>query len=330
VANAYTDTTAMSNAVQTAYDKRFEFALRSQPLFRALADKRPEELTAPGQSIVLETYQDMSAATTALSEDTDPDAVAIGNPNTKTLTVNEYGNAVLRTRKLRLFSISDVDPAIANMLAYNCADSVDVLAQTELRGGSNLIQVKAGTTSYVTNADSTTVATTMVSTVTSGVATDGFTSALVRLGVAKMRTAKAVPRRGSMYGCYIHPEISHDLRQETGDKGWRLPHNYSAVGNVWAGEIGEYEGAFFVESPRCYQAKDAGTGDNSVRRFRTYLVGQQALAEGVAEEFHTVAGPIVDKLARFRPLGWYGVAGWKRFREEALTRIETTSSIDAT
>lgn len=330
MANAYTDTTAMSNAVQTAYDKRFEFALRSQPLFRALADKRPEELTAPGQSIVLETYVDMAPQTAALSEDVDPDAVAIANPNTKTLTVSEYGNAVLRTRRLRLFSITDVDPAIANMLAYNAADSIDILAQTELRGGTNLVQVLGGTTSYVTNATAATAATTMVSTVTSGVATDGFKSSLVRLSVAKMRTAKAVPRRGSMYGCYIHPEISHDLRAETGDAGWRLPHNYSAVGNVWAGEIGEYEGAFFVESPRCYQAKDAGTGDNSVRRFRTYLVGQQALAEGVAEEFHTVAGPITDKLGRFRPLGWYGVAGWKRFRDESLTRIETTSSIDAT
>lgn len=321
MANAYTDTTAMSNAVQTAYDKRFEFALRSQPLFRALADKRPEELTAPGQSIVLETYQDMTAATTALSEDVDPDAVAIGNPNTKTLVVNEYGNAVLRTRKLRLFSISDVDPAIANMLAYNCADSIDILAQTELRGGTNLVQVQGGTTSYVTNATGSTAAATMVG-------TDILASKQIRLTVAKMRTAKAVPRRGSLYGCYIHPEVSHDLRAETGDAGWRLPHNYSAVGNVWAGEIGTYEGAFFVESPRCYQAVDAGAS-TTVRRFRTYVVGQQALAEGVAEEPHTVAGPIVDKLARFRPLGWYAVLGWKRFREEALTRIETSSSIDA-
>ena len=97
---------------------------------------------------------------------------------------------------------------------------------------------------------------------------------------------------------------------------------------MWAGEIGQYEGAYFVESPRCYNAVDAGTGDNTVRRFRTYVCGQQALAEAVADEFHIVAGPVVDKLMRFRPLGWYGVAGWARYREEALIRIETTSSID--
>jgi N4-gp56 family major capsid protein len=314
----------MSNAVQTAYDKKFEFALRSQPLFRSVADKRPTDLTAPGSSIVLERYQDLATATTALSESVDPDSVAIGNPTTTTLVLNEYGNPVLRTRKLFLFSITDVDPAIANIVAFNAADSVDSIVQTELRGGSNLIQRKAAATSYVTNA----LAANDLTSATAMTATDIFLSSMVRLGVAKLRTNKAVPRKGSLYWCGIHPEVSHDLRAETGAAAWRDPHVYSAAGNIWAGEIGAYEGAFFIESPRCYNAVDAGTTNNTVRRFRTYLAGQQALAEAVADEFHIVAGPITDKLGRFRPLGWLGVAGWKRYREEALIRLETSSSID--
>lgn len=330
MANVFTDTTAMSNVVQTAYDKYFEFALRSQPLFRKCADKRPTDLTAPGSSMVLQRYQDLAVATSPLSEDVDPDAVGIGNPTQVTLTMNEYGNPVLRTRKLDLTSLTDVDPAIANIIAYNAADSMDVVVQNKLRAGSNLIQIKAGTVSYVTNADDTTVATTMVSTVTNGVATDGITSRAIRLAVAKLRTNKAVPKMDDLYWTVIHPEVAHDLRQETGAAAWRDPHNYSAVGNIWHAAIGSYEGSLFVESPRCYQAKDAGTGDNSVRRFRTYMLGQQAMAEAVAEEFHVVAGPIVDKLARFRPLGWYGMAGWALYRQEALVRLETTSSIDAT
>lgn len=322
MANAYTGTSAMSNAVQTAYDKRFEFALRSQPLFRALADKRPADQAQPGSSIVLELFQDMAEATSALTETTDPDSVAIGNPNTVTLTLNEYGNPVLRTRKLFLFSLTDVDPAIANIVAYNAATSVDTIVQTELRAGARLIQRKNDAVTYITNSNGSTVATTMDS-------GDIFTSNIARLATTKLRAGLAVPRRGSMYACYIHPEVAHDLREETGAAAWRDPHNYSAVGNIWAGELGEYEGAFYVQSPRCYNAVDAGTGDNTVRRFRTYYVGQQALAEAVADEFHMVAGPIVDKLARFRPLGWYGVAGWRRYREEALIRVETTSSVNS-
>ncbi|MFF4019995.1 N4-gp56 family major capsid protein [Streptomyces sp. NPDC001843] len=323
MANAFTDTSAMSSAVQTAYDKTFEFALRSQPMFRAVADKRPVSTTAPGGSIVLERYQDLATATSALTETVDPDSVAMGNPTTTTITLNEYGNPVLRTRKLYLYSLTDVDPAIANIIAYNMADSVDVIVQTELRSGTNVVQRKAGTVSYVTTGTvSTPVGTTMTT-------TDTFNSAIARLATAKLRTNKAVPRKGSLYWCAIHPEVSHDLRAETGAAAWRDPHNYSAAGNIWAGEIGAYEGAFYIESPRCYNAVDAGTGDNTLRRFRTYYAGQQALAEAVADEFHVVAGPIVDKLARFRPLGWYGVAGWKIYRNEALVRAETTSSIDS-
>lgn len=323
MANAYTDTSAMSNAVQTAYDKNFGFALRDQPMFRAVADKRPTNLTGPGGSITLEKYQDLATATTPLTETTDPDSVALSNPNTVTLTLNEYGNVVLRTRKLFLFSLSDVDPAIANIIAYNAADSMDVVVQTELRSGTNVIQRKAGTVSYVTNGTvSAPVATTMTT-------TDTFNSAIARLAPAKLRANKAVPRKeGGLYWAAIHPEVSHDLRAETGAAAWRDPHNYSAAGNIWAGEIGAYEGAFYIESPRCYNAVDAGTGDNTVRRFRTYYAGREALAEAVAEEFHVVAGPITDKLGRFRPLGWFGVAGWKIYRNEALIRAETTSSIN--
>jgi len=321
MANAYTDTTAMSNAVQTAYDKLFEFALRSQPLFRQVADKRPAQQTAPGGSIVLERFQDLAQQTATLTENVDPDSVALGNPTTVTITLNEYGNPVLRTRKLYLFSLTDVDPAVANIVAYNMADSMDSVVQTTLRGGSNLIQLQGGTTTYVTNATISTGATSLVT-------TDGFKSSLARLAVVKLRTNKAVPRKGSLYWCAIHPEVSYDLRSDTGAAAWRDPHNYSAAGNIWAGEIGAYEGAYYVESPRCYNAVDGGSGGNTVRRFRTYFAGQQALAEAVADEFHVIPGPITDKLMRFRPIGWYGVAGWAIYRQESLIRVETTSTID--
>jgi hypothetical protein len=65
------------------------------------------------------------------------------------------------------------------------------------------------------------------------------------------------------------------------------------------------------------------------RTFKTILCGQQALAEAVAEEPHIVIGNVTDKLMRFRPMGWYGVLGFARYREEALYRIETGSSIAA-
>jgi N4-gp56 family major capsid protein len=317
MANAFTDTGTGSlgtSLVQAAYDRYVEFALRAIPLIRDVADKRPAQQAMPGSSVVFQLYSDMAKATSPLTETTDPDAVALGNTTSVSVTLNEYGNAALATRKLELFSLSDVDPAIANIIAFNMADSLDELALTELRGGTNVIY----------SANSTGTAATGTAYIGT---TNTLKSADVRKAVAKLRAGKAVPRMGELYWCGIHPEVSHDLRAETGAGGWREAHVYndSGAGNLWPGSIGTYEGAMFVESPRLYNATDGAT---STRVFRTIVAGQQALAEAVAEEPHVIIGPVVDKLMRFRPIGWYGVLGWKRYREAALYRIESTSSIN--
>jgi len=388
---AYNDTTSMAGLVKTAYDRYVEFALRAQPMIRAVADKRPVQQAMPGSSVVFSLYNDLAAATSALSETTDVDAVALPDVSTVSVTLNEQGNSSLTTRKLELFSLSDVDPAIADIIAYNMADSLDIIAQTPLRQGTNVIY-SGGVTSTATVSAANTI-----------------TSANLRKAVAKLRTGKAVPRQGSLYWAGIHPEVSHDLRAETGNIGWRDVHHTTieAQGNIWAGTIGTYEGAFYVENPRMYSAKSgadqtalattavtvagtsagftfgvastaviasraevgdkiSGTGVGTSAKitaittsgstttftvdvansaavtvstvvtvtpvtevFSTILCGKQALAEAVAQEPGVVIGNVTDRLMRFRPIGWYGVLGFARYREAALYRIESGSSIAA-
>lgn len=320
MANAFTGTAAMANLVQTTYDRALEFALRAQPMFRMVADKRPVQQAMPGSSVVFEIYQDLAQAITPLNELVDPDAVAAGNPTTVSVTLNEYGNTILVSNKLDLFSFTDVTAGLVNQVAWNLVDSIDLVVQNVLAAGTQVIRQ---------NGDPASVAPTYNGGTTNGVqATSIFSSKAVRLAVAKLRTQKVHPNKGSFYTAYIHPEVSHDLRAETGNAAWRAPHEYSSAGNIWSGEIGEYEGAVFIETPRVQNVVNSGTVPT--RTFQTYFTGQQALAEAVAEEFHTVRGPVVDKLTRFQPLGWYGVAGWSLYRPEALIRVETTSSIDAT
>jgi N4-gp56 family major capsid protein len=392
--NAYTSTGSTSlggtvggaGLVQKAYDRLLEFALRAEPLIRSVADKTPAQQSIPGSTVVLQKYVDLTAATGTLTETVDPDAVALSTPDQVTITLNEYGNSVLVTRALELFSLADVDPAISNVIAFNLADSIDKVAMETLRGGTNVIYGGSATSTATVAAAST------------------LDSADIRKAVAKLRSNKAAYRKGSMYWVGIHPEVSHDLRAETGAAGWRDPHNYQAGENIWAGEIGAYEGAYFVESPRLYSAKsgadqtalatapavsgvsgeftivvangafggraevgdkisgtnvgsaakitaisvgatnttltvsvaNSGTvGTNTLtvtpvtRVFSTIVAGKQAMAQAVAEEPHVVIGNVTDKLMRFRPMGWYGVLGFARYREEALYRLETGSSIAA-
>ena len=396
MANAFVSTGASSlggtsgsaGLVQAAYDRLLEFALRSEPLIRSVADKTPARQSIPGSTVTLQRYVDLAANTTALTETTDPDAVAMSTPTNVNITLNEYGNSVLVTRALELFSLADVDPAIANIIAFNLADSIDSVAMTTLRGGTNKIYGGSATSTATIAAAST------------------IDSADVRKVVAKLRAAKAVARKGSLYWTGIHPEVSHDLRAESSSgQGWLLPNQYgSSQDRIWAGEIGNYEGAYYIETARMFSEKagadqstlptasavsgvsgeftivaanaafggkaevgdkiagtnvgasakitaisvgatnttftvdvaNSGTvGTNTLtvtpvtRVFRTLLCGKQALAEAVSQEPGVVIGPVTDKLMRFRPIGWYGVLGWNRYREEALYRIETGSSIAA-
>ena len=308
MANAYTSSTQVAGLVQAAYDRYVEFALRSQPLFRNLADKRPVQQAMPGSSVVFSLYQDLAAATGTLTETVDPDAVAISDVNTVSVTLNEYGNTVLNTRKLGEFAFSDVDPAVANIVAYNLADSIDQVVVNTLIGGTNVIYAGGKTA-------------------TSGItASDTIDNADIRKAVAKLRAANAVPREGMLYAAYIHPEVAHDLRGETGALAFEDIRKYTEpnVGNILNQVTGVLGGAYFVETPRAYVATD---GASSAKNYRTIIAGQQALAEATAVEPGVVIGPVVDKLMRFRPIGWYSLQGWSIYREEAMYRIESGSSI---
>jgi len=314
-----TGTGQVTNLIQTAWDRLLEFQLRAQPLFRQVADKRATQQTQPGSSVVFQLYPELSPATTPLTESQDPDAVALGNTTMVTVTLQEYGNSMLATRKLEMLGLSDIDPAMANLIAFNAADTVDVLVQTVLAGGTGAQVLNESAASGV---QSGTTVSTLTNTGTQ------ITSRLARYAAAGLRSNKVVPRRGNLYAAFLHPKVSADLRSETGAGSWRQPHEYSAPDQIWAGEIGQYESFYWIENPRCINAQvGAGSGASQTRVFNTYFMGSQALAEGVAIEPHIVIGEVVDKLKRFRPVGWHALLGWALYRPTALYQANLTSTL---
>ena len=380
-----------SNLVTLAYDKLIELNLRSTPQFRAIADKKVGNPTHDGSSIRFQFHNDIADTTIAgatLEETVDPDAVALPATTTLDVTQTELGRVVLPTRKLSLMTLADVDPWIANAVAFNMAMTLDNGIAAVLDAGTNVIREAGGALS--TSAARTSVA-----------ATDTFKGRDVRFAVTKLRAANVLTR-GGMYVSYIHPEVSHDLRTETGNNIWRTPHEYQNAGPLLAGELGAWEGVRFIETPRMTQnmggadqtalatapavsgvsgaftivvangafgglaevgdkisgtnvgsgaritaisvgttnttltvsvANSGTVGTNTLtvtpvtRVYNTYVLGQQALAEAVWKEPGIEFGNVVDKLNRFRPVGWHGIINWSIYRPEALYRIETASSV---
>jgi len=283
-------------------------ALRSIPVMRALADVKPVQQAMPGSSVVFSIYSDLATATGTLTETSDVSSIALGNPSQVTVTLNEYGSAVTTTKKLNLTSFNDVDSALADIIAYNAADSIDTVVASVLTGGSNALY---GGTATGTN-DVTSSGT--------------ITTALIRKAVVQLRTNKAVPRIGELYAAYLHPRQSADLRAESGTGGFQELSKYVDRTPFVAGAVGVLEGAFIVETPRVPSA--ANTQSPAVTVYKAVVAGREALAEALAQDTSVVIGPEIDALRRFRTIGWYLFGGWNRLREAALYRIETATTIN--
>jgi len=222
MANAFTGTSAMGNLVQTAYDRALEFALRAQPMFRMVADKQPVQQAMPGSSVVFELYQDLAQQITPLNELVDPDAIAAGNPTTVSVTLNEYGNAILVSNKLDLFSFTDVTAGLVNQVAWNLVDSVDLIVQNVLAAGTQTVR-RDPATGNVTYGFGTTPTNPTALTAIDQTANSRISSDVARFAVVQLRTNKVHPNKGSYYTAYIHPQVSYDLRRETGAAAWRDP-----------------------------------------------------------------------------------------------------------
>ena len=310
---AYTGTGDVSSDT-TAFQQLAYFALRSQPMFEMVADVRSTAQSHNGSAVQFNIYNDLSQATSALTETSDVTAVALGD-STVTVTLAEYGNAVITTAKLRGTSFLNVDADAANIIGYNMVDSIDKVVSDVANGGTNVIYGgSAGSRAAVA-------------------AGDIITADKARQAVADLRTASAPGFENGNYIGMVHPDVAYDLRSETAVTdviAFQIRQDATSVRN---GSIGVFGGIEWIENPRAGLLADAGSGTTDV--YQTLICGRQALAKafsrapGFGEDPSVIFGPVTDTLRRFHPVGWYHLVGYGRFREASLQRIETSSSIGA-
>ena len=295
-----------------AFEQMAYFALRSNPLYEMIADVRSTAQTHNGASVTFDIYNNMTAATTALTEATDVTPVALGD-TTVTVSLSEYGNAVETTAKLRGTSFLNVDADAANVIGYNMVDSLDQVVAAVAAGGTNdiLPTGRAATVNIV--------------------AGDTITAEQTRTAAAKLRDKSAPGFENGNYVGMIHPNVAFDLRSQTAVTdviAYQIRQDGQAVRN---GSIGTWGGVEFIENPRAHIQTGAGAGAIDV--YDTVIAGRQALAKafsrapGFGEQPQIVYGPTTDYLRRFVSVGWYHLCGYGRFREDCLQRVESSSSL---
>lgn len=317
MADAYT-TTGSLDFDQAMWDRAIYYSLRPELYFDRFADVKSTNASPDvGTSLKFTIVTDMAVASTALNESVDVDAVALADTQV-TLDLVEYGNAVVTTFRVRATSFVSIDRVAAGAVGYNAGISQDTIVRDVLAAGTNVRYATGGTTDPTAR-----------NTVEPG---DTLTAWDVRRALADLRGAN-VGTFGGYYASVIHPDVSFDLRGETGAAAWRDPHTYQTNENIWTGEVGAFEGFRFLESPRAPLFADAGSSTTLTDVYRTLFFGRQALAKGYSTYEGrgpvpiVIMGPVTDKLKRFQPVGWHWYGGYKIFRQAALRAVESSSSI---
>ena len=301
---------------QTAFDQIAYFALRSEMLFDAAADVQPVAQSMPGSSVKFTIFSELADATSTLAETTDLTPTTMADSQVE-VTLAEYGNTINTTAKLRGTSFLDVDAVAANLIGYNAGSSIDTVVANVLKAATNVIYGGGGSTTPTTNA---TVQ-----------AEDIIEANDVRIATAQLRGSKAQTFNG-MYMGFIHPDVSYDLRRETGAASWRDPHNYVDTAQIYNGEIGAFESVRFIETPRAPLDLTGGSA-STVDLYQTIIMGRQSLAkahsitDGNGAYPKVMRGPVVDSLMRFNPIGWYWLGGYGIFRQAAIRVLNTSSSL---
>jgi len=301
---------------QQAFDQIAYFALRSEMLFDAAADVQPVAQSMPGSSVTFTIFSELADATSTLSETVDLTPTTMADSQVS-VTLAEYGNTVNTTAKLRGTSFLDVDAVAANLIGYNAGSSIDTVVANVLKAATNVVYGGGGSTTPTSNA---TVQ-----------AEDIIEANDIRIVTAQLRGAKAQSFNG-MYMAFIHPDVSYDLRRETGAASWRDPHNYNNIGPIYNGEIGAFEAVRFIETPRAPVDLTGGSA-STVDLYSTIIMGRQSLAkahsitDGNGAYPKVVRGPVVDSLMRFNPVGWYWLGGYGIFRQAAIRVINSSSSL---
>jgi N4-gp56 family major capsid protein len=316
VADAYTIVSSV-NSVQTAYDRLAYFALRKMLVFDQVAEVTPTEQTQPGLTVKFTIWSDLAVASTALNESTDVDAVQLADSQI-TVTLVEYGNVVIPSQRVKAGSFLYVERDAANIVGYNGGLSQDAIAVNTLKAGTNVRYATGGTT--VPTARNTVEP------------NDTLTGNDVRRARADLRGSDVMFWPDGMYRGFMHPDVSYDFRGATGGANWRDPHTYSSPENVWNGSIGAFEGIEWMEVSTAPVFADAGSSTTLTDVYATIVVGRQALAKAFSSSVsganpHVVLGPQTDHLRRFSPIGWYWLGGYAIFRQAAVRRIESSSSI---
>lgn len=306
MAQAPTQTLANLTAENKAfYERNLLERLLPDLVYSKYGQKKPMPKNE-GDNINFRRFNSLAATTTPLVEGVTPDGNTL-NISTVTAKVDQYGDYITISDKIRTAGIDPVVTEATDVLGEQAGLSIDTIVRDIVVAGTN-VQYAGGVANRAAVA-----------------ATNKLSAAEVLKARRTLKKNNVKPMDGKYYVGIIGPETEFDLLN---DPLFVEVSKYSAATQIFDGEIGRIYGVRFVTTSNT--KKFAGAGASSIDVHATMIIGKDAY--GVVDISGSSKPQVIVKdlgsAGTADPLDQRGSVGWKalltavRLQELAMVRIE--------
>jgi len=281
-----------------------DFLERSQALnIHREGTKKVKHTQNSGKTVTWNRYSPLAAATTALTEATNPSEVQATAAQVSA-TVKEYGNFTKVSSLLYGTSIDKQAQEKEELLAQNANETLDTLARDELFAGATT-QLAAGRAGLANIT-----------------AADVLNVTEVRKAVRTLKKNNAPTYEDGFYLGKIGPDTSFDLM---GDATWVNVKTYSDKKDLYKGEAGSIHRVRFLEC-----SSNQKTETSTVTVYSNFIHGKEALGEvdlagGNLELIVKNSGKqdTSNPLNMFLTIGWKATDAVKTLNSTWIVNIKT-------
>ena len=247
-----------------------------------------------GESVVFDRYSRITTAGGTLSEtSTIPRHNIIYSQGT--LTVTEWGNAIGRTKKLKVLSKQNVDSPIQKALRLDAQSVLDAAVGAQYKDTlARYVCITAATQTLTTNGTA------------SATATCNLNRYHVENLTDQLKIWNVPPFPDGKYVCISSIKGIRGIKDDTSMGGWMDAARYAGSKRLWSGEMGEYMGVRFVEETNVL----SNTVGNGSAYGEAVIFGPECVMEAVAIPEQVILDTPRD-FGRDVGVGWYFLGNWK-------------------
>lgn len=294
-------TVLQPNEVMTYLEKRY-LERSKKALVNREGLQKGRHSTGSGKSIIFNRYTPLAAATTALTEGSNPSEVSVTSSQI-TATLAEYGTTVKVSKLLNLTSI-DVDGAEkVDLVAQNMGETIDTLARDAMFSGATA-QLAGGK-----------------SALTDVAVTDTFDAAEIAKATRTLEGNNAPKYSDGFYMGKVGPYTKFDLIQ---DPTYVNAKTYSDVKDLYLGEMGELYGV------RLLLSTNQKTETSTVTVYSNFIHGDHAVGEKDLERDMPklyikvpTASDTSNPADRYSTIAWAGTYVAKTLIAEWLVNVKS-------